>query len=95
VNKAALNVTRHEKYSHSRNTGKVAGGEALIRKPIRELIDELDPDQFAQVHRSVIVNLRQVAQVTRGSNETAEVHLRGRSETLPVSRSYLHLFRQM
>jgi len=71
------------------------GGEALIRKPIRELIDELDPDQFAQVHRSVIVNLRQVAQVTRGANETAEVHLRGRSETLPVSRSYLHLFRQM
>ena len=71
------------------------GGEALIRKPIRELIDELDPDQFAQVHRSVIVNLRQVAQVTRGANETAEVHLRGRNEALPVSRSYLHLFRQM
>jgi len=71
------------------------GGEALIRKPIRELIDELDADQFAQVHRSVIVNLKQVAQVTRGANETAEVHLRGRSETLPVSRSYLHLFRQM
>ena len=71
------------------------GGEALIRKPIRELIDELDPEQFAQVHRSVIVNLKQVAQVTRGANETAEVHLRGRNETLPVSRSYLHLFRQM
>ena len=71
------------------------GGEALIRKPIRELIDELEPEQFIQVHRSVIVNLRQVAQVTRGANETAEVHLRGRPETLPVSRSYLHLFRQM
>ena len=71
------------------------GGEALIRKPIRELIDELDPEQFAQVHRSVIVNLKQVAQVIRGPNETAEVHLRGRSVTLPVSRSYLHLFRQM
>jgi DNA-binding LytR/AlgR family response regulator len=72
-----------------------SGGEALIRKPIRELVDELDAEQFVQVHRSVIVNLRQVAQVTRGANETAEVHLRGRSETLPVSRSYLHLFRQM
>lgn len=71
------------------------GGEALIRKPIRELIDELDPDHFVQVHRSVIVNLRQVVQVTRGANETAVVHLRGRGETLPVSRSYLHLFRQM
>ena len=71
------------------------GGEALIRKPIRELIDELDAEQFVQVHRSVIVNLKQVSQVIRGLNETAEVHLRGRTETLPVSRSYLHLFRQM
>ena len=71
------------------------GGEALIRKPIRELVDEMDPEQFVQVHRSVIVNLRQVAQVTRGANETADVHLKGRPETLPVSRSYLHLFRQM
>lgn len=71
------------------------GGEALIRKPIRELIDELDPEQFVQVHRSVIVNLRHVVQVTRGANETADIHLRGRPETLPVSRSYLHRFRQM
>lgn len=70
-------------------------GEALIRKPIRELVEELDPEQFAQVHRSVIVNLRHVVQVSRGANETADIHLRGRSETLPVSRSYLHLFRQM
>jgi DNA-binding LytR/AlgR family response regulator len=72
-----------------------AGGEALIRKPIRELADELDPEVFVQVHRSVIVNLRHVAQVVRGLNETADVHLRGRSEVLPVSRSYLHHFRQM
>lgn len=72
-----------------------SGGEALIRKPIRELVDELDPVQFVQVHRSVIVNLRQIAQVLRGPNETAEIHLRGRPEVLPVSRSYLHQFRQM
>lgn len=71
------------------------GGEALIRKPIRELVDELDPEHFVQVHRSVIVNLRHVVQVTRGANETADITLRGRSETLPVSRSYLHVFRQM
>ncbi|MCW5664594.1 MAG: response regulator transcription factor [Piscinibacter sp.] len=71
------------------------GGEALIRKTIRELADELDPARFAQVHRSVIVNLHQVAQVDRGPNETAELRLKGRPETLPVSRSYLHLFRQM
>jgi DNA-binding LytR/AlgR family response regulator len=71
------------------------GGEALIRTGIRELADTLDPAHFAQVHRSVIVNLHRIAQVTRGVNETAEVQLKGRSELLPVSRSYLHVFRQM
>jgi DNA-binding LytR/AlgR family response regulator len=71
------------------------GGEALIRRTIRELADELDPQAFAQVHRSVIVNLHHVAQVLRGPNDTAEVLLTGRPERLPVSRSYLHLFRQM
>jgi DNA-binding LytR/AlgR family response regulator len=71
------------------------GGEALIRKTIRELSDELDPERFVQIHRSVIVALPHVAQVVRGLNETADVHLRGRSEVLPVSRSYLHVFRQM
>lgn len=71
------------------------GGEALVRKTIRELADELDPERFVQIHRSVIVNLREVSQVTRGANETAEVHLKGRNEQLPVSRSYLHVFRSM
>jgi DNA-binding LytR/AlgR family response regulator len=72
-----------------------AGGEALIRKTIRELADELDPERFVQIHRSVIVALPQVSHVVRNSNETAEVHLRGRNEVLPVSRSWLHVFRQM
>jgi DNA-binding LytR/AlgR family response regulator len=71
------------------------GGEALIRKTIRELADELDPERYAQIHRSVIVNLGRISHVTRGLNETADVHLNGRTETLPVSRSFLHLFRQM
>jgi DNA-binding LytR/AlgR family response regulator len=71
------------------------GGQALIRKTIRELADELDPERFAQIHRSVIVNLARVTHVTRGLNENADVHLNGRTETLPVSRSFLHLFRQM
>ncbi|MEL4177948.1 LytR/AlgR family response regulator transcription factor [Roseateles sp. PN1] len=70
-------------------------GEALIRTPIRELMEQLDPQKFVQVHRSVVVNLHAISHVTRGANETADVHLRGRSEVLPVSRSYLHLFRQM
>ncbi|MBC7938490.1 MAG: LytTR family transcriptional regulator [Chitinophagaceae bacterium] len=71
------------------------GGEALIRKTIRELAEELDPERFVQIHRSVIVALHHVQQVTRGANETADVHLRGRSELLPISRSYVHVFRQM
>jgi len=70
-------------------------GEALIRTPIRELMEQLDPQKFVQVHRSVVVNLHAISHVTRGANETADVHLRGRGEVLPVSRSYLHLFRQM
>jgi DNA-binding LytR/AlgR family response regulator len=71
------------------------GGEAVIRKTIRELADELDPTRFVQIHRSVIVNLREVSHVVRGVNETADVHLRNRREVLPVSRSWLHVFRQM
>lgn len=69
--------------------------EAVIRTPLKELITQLDTSQFAQVHRSVVVNLRAISHVTRGHNETADIHLKGRDEVLPVSRSYLHLFRQM
>ncbi len=69
--------------------------DALVRTPLKELLAQLDPQQFAQVHRSVVVNLRAISHVTRGDNETADVHLKHRTEALPVSRSYLHLFRQM
>ena len=70
-------------------------GEALIRTPLKELTEQLDAEHFVQVHRSVVVNLRAISHVTRGLNETAHIHLRGRTEVLPVSRSYLHLFKQM
>ena len=70
-------------------------GEALVRIALKELVAQLDPAQFAQVHRSVVVNLRAISHVTRSDNETADIHLKGRKEVLPVSRSYLHLFRQM
>jgi|SRR5262245_8806637 len=69
--------------------------EALVRTALKDLLAQLDPAQFAQVHRSVVVNLRAISHVTRGDNETADVHLKGRVEVLPVSRSFLHLFRQM
>ena len=70
-------------------------GEGLVRVALKDLAAQLDPGQFVQVHRSVAVNLRAVAHVVRGANETATIHLRGRDETLPVSRSFLHHFRMM
>jgi DNA-binding LytR/AlgR family response regulator len=69
--------------------------EAVIRMPLKELVARLDSSQFAQVHRSAAVNLRAISHVTRGLNETADIHLKGRDVVLPVSRTYLHLFRQM
>jgi DNA-binding LytR/AlgR family response regulator len=75
------------------DAGKPA--EAVIRTPLKELLPQLDSAHFVQVHRSVVVNRRSISHVSRGSNETAAIHLKERSEVLPVSRSYLHLFRQM
>lgn len=69
--------------------------DAVVRTPLKELVEQLDPEQFAQVHRSVVVNLRAISHVKRHDNETAEIHLKGRADVLPVSRNYLHLFRQM
>jgi DNA-binding LytR/AlgR family response regulator len=69
--------------------------EALIRTPLKDLTDQLDPEQFVQVHRAVLVNRRAISHLTRGANETAHIHLKDRADVLPVSRSYLHLFRQM
>jgi DNA-binding LytR/AlgR family response regulator len=69
--------------------------EALLRAPLKELLAQLDPALFVQVHRSVVVNLRAISHVTRSEHETADIHLKGRPEVLPVSRSYLHLFKQM
>jgi DNA-binding LytR/AlgR family response regulator len=69
--------------------------DAVIRTPLKELLTQLDPAEFAQVHRSVVVNLKAISHVTRGLNETADIHMKGRTEVLPVSRSFLHLFRQM
>ncbi len=69
--------------------------EVLIRKPIKELIEELDPDRFWQVHRATIVNTRVIAGVIRGLRDQADLKLKGRSEVLTVSRNFTHLFKQM
>ena len=69
--------------------------ESLIRTPLRELAGQLDTTEFVQVHRSVVVNLNAVDYVSRNDNDTGTIFLKCRKETLPVSRSNLHLFRLM
>ncbi len=69
--------------------------EALIATPLKDLLTQLDPARFVQVHRSVVVNLHAVSHVARADNETGRIHLKHRDETLPVSRNHLRLFRQM
>lgn len=69
------------------------GGDALIRTPLRELLTQLDPDQFWQIHRSVLVNSRCIAKAVRVDEGTMVVTLRGREEKLPVSRQFQALFK--
>ena len=69
--------------------------EALIRKPIKELVDELDPRVFWQIHRSTLVNVKAIAGVTRDFRGRQIVSVRGHPEKLEVSRSYTGLFKGM
>ena len=69
--------------------------EALIRKPIKELLDELDPAEFWQIHRATVVRVDAVEQVSRNLRGNQVVHVKGSDEKLEVSRSFNHLFKQM
>lgn len=70
-------------------------GEGLVRMPLKELLAQLDPEQFVQVHRAIVVNLHAISQVLRGQNETASIYLKHRSDVLAVSRTFVHQFRMM
>ena len=72
-----------------------ADRESLIRRPIRELADELDPKVFWQIHRGTLVNVTAIAGVSRDLSGKLRVKLKTRSETLPVSDPYNHLFKSM
>ncbi|HEX7638860.1 MAG TPA: LytTR family DNA-binding domain-containing protein [Burkholderiaceae bacterium] len=74
---------------------QTAALEALIRKPIKELVEELDPDLFWQIHRSTLVNTRCIAGITRDLRGRQIVSMKGSNEKLEVSRSYTHLFKGM
>lgn len=72
-----------------------AGAESLIDKPIKELIDELDPKVFWQIHRSTLVNINAIAGLSRDFKRHLQVRLKQRKETLPVSAPYVYRFKEM
>ncbi|MEX2199630.1 MAG: LytTR family DNA-binding domain-containing protein [Burkholderiales bacterium] len=72
-----------------------AESESLIRKSLKELLGELDPALFWQIHRSTVVNVGAIAGVARDFAGRLSVKLKDRKETLVVSESFAHLFRQM
>jgi len=85
-------------YFHADNkytTVVTADGEALLRKPIRELLAVLDPSTFKQIHRSTIVNLKAIAGIVRDDSGKGTVRLKSRPETLTVSQPFMTLFRHM
>src|SRR5690242_7105291 len=69
--------------------------EALIRRPIRDLTEAVDPNVFWQIHRSTLVNINHMAGIKRDFRGHLNVKLKHRKETLPVSESFIHLFRGM
>jgi DNA-binding LytR/AlgR family response regulator len=72
-----------------------ADAESLIRKPIKELVDELDPELFWPIHRGVVVNVNAIALAHRKLNGQFELRLKTRHETLRVSEPFAYRFRQM
>jgi DNA-binding LytR/AlgR family response regulator len=68
--------------------------EALMRSPLKELVEGLDEETFWQVHRGVIVNAHAIDRAVREAPEKLVLHLKGHKEILPVSRQYYHLFKQ-
>lgn len=69
-------------------------GEALIRLPLKNLIAQLDPTQFAQIHRGAIVNLEAVERIDRDGT-AMEIRIKGRTDKLVVSEAYMRQFKQM
>jgi DNA-binding LytR/AlgR family response regulator len=80
-----------EKYT----TVVTAREELLIRKAVKELEQELDPEKFWRIHRSIIVNAACIERTQRDFRGHLLLHLRGREQELPVSRSFAHRFKQM
>jgi DNA-binding LytR/AlgR family response regulator len=74
---------------------QTAGAEFLIRKTLKELLDELDPDEFWRIHRSTLVRVDAIAEVARDVRGRQMLRLRGHAAELEVSRNHSYLFQQM
>lgn len=74
---------------------QTASGEHLLRTPIMELVQQLDPEQFWQVHRATLINLKYLAGTRRDETSRLFVRIKGYAHELPVSRAYVHLFKAM
>jgi DNA-binding LytR/AlgR family response regulator len=70
-------------------------GESLIKTPIKDLVEDLDPNKYWQIHRGTIVNVSQIDRVSRSTTGRGTIKLKDRPELLTVSRPYLHIFKQM
>ena len=81
------------RYTRVVYAGEEGDAEVLIRTPLKELLAQLDPARFWQVHRSVVVNHRHIAAAVRIDEGNMVLSLRGRAETLPVSRHFQGLFK--
>lgn len=69
--------------------------DVLIRTPLKDLVNGLDPELFWQVHRGAIVNVQRITKITRDGVEKHSLVLRGCNEKINVSRHFFHLFKQM
>jgi DNA-binding LytR/AlgR family response regulator len=81
----------HDKYTRV----VTASDDAHIRIPLKDLIGQLDPDQFWQVHRGAIVRLSAIRLVKRDEDGRLVLHLHGRVETLPVSQAFAARFKSL
>ena len=81
------------RYTRVVHAGADGAGDALIRTPLKELLAQLDAQQFWQVHRSLVVNHRHIASAVRDGDGAMHLTLRGRPEKLPVSRHFQGLFK--
>jgi len=89
--KEVLFFQADEKYTRV----QTLAAELLIRKTLKELADELDPDEFWRIHRSTLVRVDAIAEVTRDARGRQLLHVRGYPEPLEISRGHSHLFQQM